>query len=30
MAEERNPRQILGARPIGKKEEDAQGKYGRM
>jgi hypothetical protein len=30
MAEERKPRQILGARPIGKEEEDAQGKHGRM
>ena len=27
---ERKPRQILGARPIGKEEEDAQGEHGRM
>jgi hypothetical protein len=30
MAEERKPRQRLGARPIGKEEEEAQGKQWRM
>jgi hypothetical protein len=30
MAEERKPRQILGARLSEKEEEDAQGKHGGM